>query len=35
VAVATATGHYSREELEATGAEHVMGSLREPFPEVD
>jgi phosphoglycolate phosphatase-like HAD superfamily hydrolase len=34
-AVATATGHYSREELEATGAEHVMESLREPFPEVD
>jgi phosphoglycolate phosphatase len=35
VAVATATGHYSRAELEATGAEHVMDSLREPFPEVD
>jgi phosphoglycolate phosphatase len=34
VAVATATGHYSREELEATGAEYVLGSLREPFPEV-
>jgi phosphoglycolate phosphatase len=34
VAVATATGHYSREQLEATGAEHVMDSLREPFPEV-
>jgi phosphoglycolate phosphatase len=33
VAVATATGHYSREELEASGAEHVLGSLREPFPE--
>ena len=35
VAVATATGHYSREELEATGAEHVLDSLREPFPGVD
>ena len=34
VAVATATGHYTREELEATGAAHVMDSLREPFPEV-
>jgi phosphoglycolate phosphatase-like HAD superfamily hydrolase len=35
VAVATATGHYSREQLEATGAEHVLDSLREPFPGVD
>jgi phosphoglycolate phosphatase-like HAD superfamily hydrolase len=34
VAVATATGHYSRDELEKTGAEYVLGSLREPFPEV-
>jgi phosphoglycolate phosphatase-like HAD superfamily hydrolase len=34
VAVATATGHYSREQLEATGAEYVLDSLREPFPEV-
>ena len=34
VAVATATGHYGREELEATGAEHVLESLRQPFPEV-
>ena len=34
VAVGTATGHYSREELEATGAEYVLDSLREPFPEV-
>ena len=33
-AVGTATGHYSREELEATGAEYVLDSLREPFPEV-
>src|SRR5918912_1176699 len=35
IAVATATGHYSREQLEAAGAEDVLGSLREPFPEVD
>jgi phosphoglycolate phosphatase len=35
VAVATATGHYGRDELEATGAEHVLDSLRQPFPEVD
>ena len=34
VAVGTATGHYSREELEKAGAEHVVDSLREPFPEV-
>ena len=33
-AVATATGHYSREQLEATGAEFVLDSLRDPFPEV-
>jgi phosphoglycolate phosphatase len=35
VAVGTATGHYSREQLEATGAEFVVGSLREPFPGID
>lgn len=34
-AVATATGHYGREELAASGAEYVLASLREPFPEVD
>ena len=34
-AVATATGHYSREELEKSGPEYVLDSLREPFPEVD
>ena len=33
VAVATATGHYSREQLEETGAEHVLDSLRKPFPD--
>lgn len=35
IAVATATGHYTREQLEATGAEHVVDSLRDPFPGVD
>jgi phosphoglycolate phosphatase-like HAD superfamily hydrolase len=35
VAVATATGHYSREQLETTGAEHVLDSLRQPFPGID
>ena len=35
VAIATATGHYSREQLEATGAEHVLDSLRDPFPGID
>jgi phosphoglycolate phosphatase-like HAD superfamily hydrolase len=35
VAVATATGHYSREELEATGAEYVLDSLLQPFPGID
>jgi phosphoglycolate phosphatase-like HAD superfamily hydrolase len=35
VAAATATGHYSREQLEATGAEYVLDSLREPFPGID
>ncbi|MEA2429171.1 MAG: phosphoglycolate phosphatase, partial [Thermoleophilaceae bacterium] len=34
VGVGTATGHYSREELEAAGAEYVVGSLHEPFPEL-
>ena len=33
-AVGTATGHYSREQLEAAGAEYVLGSLRDPFPEM-
>jgi phosphoglycolate phosphatase-like HAD superfamily hydrolase len=32
VGVGTATGHYSREELEQAGAEYVLDSLREPFP---
>jgi phosphoglycolate phosphatase len=34
-AVATATGHYSREQLEATGAEYVLDSLLQPFPGID
>jgi phosphoglycolate phosphatase len=33
VAVGTATGHYTREQLQEAGAEHVLDSLREPFPE--
>jgi phosphoglycolate phosphatase-like HAD superfamily hydrolase len=32
--IGTATGHYSADELRAAGAEHVMTSLREPFPEI-
>ena len=35
LAVATATGHYSREQLEATGAEYVLDSLLQPFPGID
>jgi phosphoglycolate phosphatase-like HAD superfamily hydrolase len=35
VAVATATGHFSHEQLEATGAEYVLDSLRQPFPGID
>jgi phosphoglycolate phosphatase len=34
VAVGVATGHYSREQLEQAGADHVLDSLREPFPGV-
>ncbi|MFQ5426447.1 MAG: HAD family hydrolase [Gaiellales bacterium] len=32
VAVAVATGHFSREELAETGADHVLGSFQEAFP---
>jgi phosphoglycolate phosphatase-like HAD superfamily hydrolase len=35
VAVGVATGHYSREQLEQAGADHVLDSLRDPFPGVD
>jgi phosphoglycolate phosphatase-like HAD superfamily hydrolase len=34
LAVGTATGHYDGDQLRAAGADHVMSSLREPFPEV-
>jgi phosphoglycolate phosphatase len=34
LAIGTATGHYSADELRDAGADHVMSSLREPFPEV-
>ena len=34
LAIGTATGHYSADELRHAGADHVMSSLREPFPEV-
>jgi phosphoglycolate phosphatase-like HAD superfamily hydrolase len=34
VAVGVATGHYSREQLEQAGADHVLDSLRDPFPGV-
>jgi phosphoglycolate phosphatase len=34
LAVGTATGHYSADQLREVGADHVMSSLREPFPEV-
>jgi len=34
LAIGTATGHYSADELRAAGADHVMSSLREPFPEI-
>src|SRR3954447_308870 len=34
LAIGTATGHYSADELREAGADHVMTSLREPFPEV-
>ncbi|MFL5884224.1 MAG: HAD family hydrolase [Thermoleophilaceae bacterium] len=33
-AIGTATGHYSADELRDAGADHVMTSLREPFPEI-
>src|SRR5919201_4653006 len=32
IAVAVASGHYSAEELRATGAEHVLESLEQPLP---
>lgn len=32
VSVGVATGHYSVDELAEAGADHVLGSLTEPFP---
>jgi phosphoglycolate phosphatase-like HAD superfamily hydrolase len=32
VSVGVATGHYSTTELQAAGADHVLGSLEETFP---
>jgi phosphoglycolate phosphatase-like HAD superfamily hydrolase len=34
VSVAVASGRYTVEQLRAAGADHVLSSLREPFPEV-
>jgi phosphoglycolate phosphatase len=34
VAVGVATGHYSRADLEQAGADHVLDSLRDPFPGI-
>jgi phosphoglycolate phosphatase len=32
VAVGVASGHYSRDELSTAGADHVLGSLEDPYP---
>ena len=32
VSVGVASGHYSTDELEAASADHVLGSLEDPFP---
>ena len=34
VSVGVATGKYGKDELEAAGATHVLGSLEEPFPGI-
>ena len=34
VAVAVASGSHSVEELQATGADHVLATLADPFPDV-
>jgi phosphoglycolate phosphatase-like HAD superfamily hydrolase len=34
VAVAVASGSHSVEELESTGADHVLATLADPFPDV-
>jgi phosphoglycolate phosphatase-like HAD superfamily hydrolase len=33
--VAVASGKYSVEELHDAGADHVLSSLKEPFPGID
>jgi phosphoglycolate phosphatase len=32
VSVGVATGHFSTDELQAAGGDHVLGSLEDPFP---
>jgi phosphoglycolate phosphatase len=32
VSVGVATGHYSTDQLQAAGGDHVLGSLEDPFP---
>lgn len=32
ISVAVASGHFSKEELAAAGADHVLGSLEEGMP---
>jgi phosphoglycolate phosphatase len=34
VSVAVATGHFSYDELEAAGADHVLPTLEAPFPQL-
>jgi phosphoglycolate phosphatase len=34
VAVAVASGHFTKEQLHESGADYVLGSLREPLPGV-
>ena len=35
IAIGTATGNYDADALTEAGADHVLGSLREPFPGID
>lgn len=34
-AIGVATGHYSADELRSAGADHVLASLRDPYPGID
>jgi phosphoglycolate phosphatase-like HAD superfamily hydrolase len=34
ISVGVASGHYTTDELSATGPDHVLGSLEEPFPGI-